>query len=92
MKRRATPAPDPSRNLHVEKGRAVMVSDIQPHALQMHEKCRGRGVVAIVDGGTRAIPCKCATKRFLKAHPEVIIDKSGAAWWPAKDPVVGCQQ
>jgi hypothetical protein len=72
--------PDPSRNAHVERGRVVMVSEVQPYALPMHQKCR-QGIVRRTDP---PVACACATKRFLKAHPEVIVDKDGRAWWPAK--------
>jgi hypothetical protein len=30
-------------------------------------------------------PCKCATTRFLKKHPEIIMDATGRAWWPADE-------
>lgn len=75
--------PSPAYNVHLPKGRAVMVSDIQPYALPMHQKCK-QGIIR------RTVPpvaCACATKRFLKAHPEIIIDETGAVWWPAKEEV-----
>lgn len=81
--------PDPSRNAHVEKGRPVAAREVALYRLPLHEKCRvGRGILSIIgheDGSRTAVPCKCATKRFFAAHPEVIIDKAGAAWWPAKE-------
>lgn len=63
-----------------------MLDEIRAHRLPMHEKCRqGRGIVKYVtrpDGTKLGVPCKCAHKRFMKAHPEIIIDETGAAWWP----------
>lgn len=73
--------PDPSRNAHVERGRVVMVSEVTPYALPLHQKCR-QGIVRRSDP---PVACACATKRFLKRHPEVIIDEKGAAWWPAEE-------
>lgn len=81
--------PDPSRNVHVTKGRIVTVDEIIAHRMPLHEKCRQlKGLAKIVrraDGTRLGVPCKCAHKRFMLAHPEVIIDKTGAAWWPAKE-------
>lgn len=73
--------PDPSRNVYYPRGREVTVDDVKAHALPKHQKCKG-GMVS------KTTPCSCATKRFLKAHPEVIIDSDGRAWWPAKDPIL----
>lgn len=81
--------PSPARNTNVEKGRPVTVNEITAHRLPLHEKCRAlKGLEKIVkrpDGTRLGVPCACAHRRFLKAHPEVIIDDSGAAWWPAED-------
>jgi hypothetical protein len=73
--------PDPSRNAHVEKGRIVMVSEVTPYALPLHQKCR-QGIIRQSDP---PVACACATKRFLKKHPEVIIDRAGRVWWPVKE-------
>jgi len=67
------------------KGRQVTVADLVPYALQMHPLCGGKGIVR----GTNNVPCKCATKRFFKAKPNVILDATGAAWWPAKEDTDG---
>ena len=81
--------PNPARNAHVEKGRPVTANEVIAHRLPMHEKCRvGKGIVSIAmheDGTRTAVPCACATKRFFKAHPEIVIDDNGAAWWPAEE-------
>lgn len=77
---------DPSRNLHIDKGRQITIDDVRPYALAMHHPCRGNGVVGLVkDAEGKAVagrPCICATKRFFKAHPEIIMEANGAAWWP----------
>lgn len=75
-------APDPSRNLHVPRGAAVTVAEVVKHALPKHSKCVGG-----LERGSKTTPCICATRRFLKAHPEIIMDKAGSAWWPAEDPL-----
>ena len=78
----------PARNTHKERGAIVTLDEIRAHRLPLHEKCRrGSGIVSYVvrDGKKLGVPCKCAHKRFMKAHPEVIIDKDGAAWWPAEE-------
>ena len=62
-------------------GKRVMVADLTPHALPMHPLCGGTGIKR----GTTNVTCKCAMKRFFKAHPEIILDATGAAWWPAKE-------
>ena len=78
---------DPSRNLHVEKGRVVTVNDITPHARPKCKDCNGKGITGTNKGddgkAVSATPCRCATSRFFKAHGEVIVDSTGAAWWPA---------
>lgn len=80
-----------ARNTHVERGRPVTVDEIRQYRLPMHEACRQlRGLTHIVrteSGERRGVPCKCAHKRFMKAHPEVIIDATGAAWWPKEEAV-----
>lgn len=80
---------DPSRNLHVEKGRQVVVNDITPHARAKCPTCKGKGIVSTAKGNdgqaVSATPCRCATARMFKAHPELIIERSGAAWWPLDD-------
>lgn len=79
--------PDPSRNLDKERDRPVTVADVTPHALDGHPKCRGKGVMA------NQVACACAMSRFLKAHPEIIIEvvdrahpERAAVFWPKKDP------
>ena len=57
-----------------------MVSDVTPYALPLHQKCR-QGIMRM---SNPPVACACATKRFLRAHPEVILDDTGAAWWPAE--------
>lgn len=80
-----------ARNTHVERGRPVTVDEIRAYRLPLHEACRQlRGLTHIVrteDGARLGVPCKCAHKRFMKQHPEVIIDEKGAAWWPAEEKV-----
>lgn len=80
----AADAPDPSRNQETPKGRAVTAAEISPYALPLHLKCRGKGVVGYRGQGEErtAVPCACATKRFLRAHPEVVVDRDGRVWWP----------
>jgi hypothetical protein len=79
---------DPSRNLHAERGRPVTAADITPYARQKCSSCRGKGVVGRRSAGEvhGVEPCVCATKRFIKAHPEVIIDAHGVAFFPAEEP------
>lgn len=72
---------DISLNTSKPKGKQVMVGEVAPYALQMHPPCRGTGI----QRGTRDVPCRCATLRFFKAHPEIIIEASGQAWWPQKE-------
>ncbi len=77
---------DPSRNLHVERGRIVTASDITPFARPKCGTCRGKGIVGLrLAGEAQGVePCKCATSRFFKRHgKKVIIDREGRAWWPA---------
>lgn len=80
--------PNPSRNSHVERGRPITVADVAPYARQKCQKCRGKGMVGVKlsEDGTpvSATPCKCATVRFFKAKPEIILDEEGRAWWPAE--------
>lgn len=76
------PAPSIARNLDKPKGREVTPADVAPHALPLHPPCRGKGLLGLRGDGRREI-CKCATKRFLRAHPEVILEADGRAWWPA---------
>ena len=77
------------RNAGVPRGRPVTVGDISGYAQSGHQPCKGRGVLGIWQGD-KALPCKCATKRFLKAHPEVIVDgPTGQAWWPVQVQVDG---
>lgn len=73
--------PNPARNLHLEKGQVVMVSEVTPYALPMHQKCR-QGIIRQTNP---PVACACATKRFLRKYPEVIVDEQGRVWWPAKD-------
>ena len=84
--REAAAAPDPRRNLHVDPGRPVTVSDITPYARQKCGKCGGRGIVGMRHAGdaTGAEPCRCAHLRFMKAHPEIVVTETGAAFWPAQ--------
>lgn len=79
--------PDPSRNLHADRGRSVVVNDITPYARQKCGNCGGRGIVGMrtTDEQQAAEPCKCATVRFFKKHGrDLIVDAQGRAWWPAK--------
>lgn len=78
---------DPSRNTHIEKGAQVIGNDVTPHAREKCGKCRGKGLRFSFER-RRNEACACATKRFLEAHPEVIVEKNGALWWPAKQPAV----
>ena len=67
------------RNAGRPRGRLVLAGDITAHALAGHAACGGRGQV-------NGVACSCATKRFLRAHPEVIVVREGAAmvaYWPA---------
>lgn len=84
----AQQALDPSRNLHVERGRPVTAADITPYARQKCGDCKGKGLVGRRSAGeVHGIePCACASKRFIKAHPEVIIDVQGVAFFPAEEP------
>jgi hypothetical protein len=68
--------PDPSQNLGAEKGAAVTLDEVLACRLQGHPACRGTGL------GKDGRPCACATKRFFKAHPEIIVDAAGSAWHP----------
>lgn len=71
---------DGTRNVGTPRGRPVTVDDVRPYVLPKHGRCRGKGVVG-------AVACKCAQKRFMKAHPEVIVDFEGKllrSWWPAE--------
>lgn len=80
------PAPDIRRNTHLDKGRAVSLGDIRPYARQKCARCKGRGLDHVVKNDEGEIigaePCKCAHERFMRAHPEVIVEASGAAFWP----------
>jgi hypothetical protein len=86
----ADPQASIARNLNVPRGRRVVASDIAPHALPLHPPCNGKGWVKRAG---EAVPCRCSTKRFLAAHPEIIMDDEGIAWWPAEkvDPSDGGQ-
>jgi len=83
----AAAAPDPRRNLHLERGRPVVVNDITPYARAKCGKCKGRGIVGMssdAEGNkVGAHPCRCSTVRFYRVHPEIIVDETGRAWWPA---------
>lgn len=73
---------DPSRNLGKEKGPPVLAEEVLEYADEDHFPCRGTGSRRF--GGKRTKqPCRCSTKGFLEAHPEVIIERDGRAWWPA---------
>jgi len=94
--RAAANAPDPRRNLHVEPGRPVVVNDITPYARPKCGKCK-KGIADTVknDAGevVGAAPCVCATTRFYRRHPEIIVTETGAAFWPAEsDPVTATQE
>lgn len=68
------------RNAHVPRGRDVTVSEVQAYALSGHGKCGGRGVVG-------RVACACATKRFMRANPDVIVVREGdllGVYWPLK--------
>ena len=79
---------DPSRNLHAERGRPVTAADITPYARQKCTDCKGKGLVGRRSAGEvhGVEPCACASKRFIKAHPEIIIDAQGVAFFPAEEP------
>jgi hypothetical protein len=80
---REAPAPSIARNLDKARGPQVLASQVRAHALPFHPACNGTGVRNKVGaGGARQI-CKCATKRFLRAHPELIVQADGQCWWPA---------
>ncbi len=85
----ARDAADPSRNTHKEKGAPVTANEIAAYRLPLHDKCRrGKGLTVLEAAGDlprRAVPCKCAMKRFLKAHPEIIVERTGAVYWPAPE-------
>lgn len=83
--RDAAAAGDPSRNLHVERGRAVVGNDIFPYARPKCKKCEHGVASRVKDAEGKVVglvPCRCAHLRFMKAHPEIIVDKTGASWWP----------
>lgn len=82
--REAAAAPDARRNLHVERGRPVVVNDITPFARPKCGKCGGKGIAGMRSAGetTGAEPCSCATKRFFREHPEIIVTAEGEAFWP----------
>lgn len=75
---------DPSQNVHVERGPAITLEEVRAHALDGHASCRSTPGLA-KDGK----PCTCATKRFFRAHPEIVVDDKGFAWWPKVRRVVG---
>lgn len=77
-------SPTPARNVQKEPGRPIEVRDVAPYARAMCPKCKGQGMVGYRKvGETRgAEPCKCATTRFWKAHPEIIVTEKGVAYWP----------
>lgn len=82
---REAPAPTIARNQGAARGRPVTLGDVAPFRRPLHQPCAaGRGTV--VRKGRREA-CACATKRFLRAHPELILDARGNAWWPAEPPV-----
>lgn len=85
MKRPRKKNKDPSRNLHKHRGAAVTVPEVLKHKLRGCGPCRGTGLEG--DPTTSTTPCVCATRRFLKAHPEIVMDRAGSAWWPALDPL-----
>ena len=76
-----------TRNAGAARGAALTVKEVLEHAKPGHFACRARegkpaGIVRTAGAMTY---CKCATAGLIKAHPEVIIDESGAAYWPAPD-------
>lgn len=83
--REAAAAPDARRNLHVERGRPVVVNDITPFARPKCGKCKN-GIAGTTknDAGevVGATPCACATTRFYRHHPEIIVTAEGEAFWP----------
>jgi hypothetical protein len=86
----ADPQASISRNLNVPKGRRVTAADIAVYARPLHPPCNGKGWVRRAG---EAVPCRCTTKRFLEANPQIIMDDEGIAWWPAEkaDPSDGGQ-
>lgn len=78
-------APDPSRNLHLPRGEQVTIDQVRAHRLVGCTKCSSTGLEG--DRRRSTTPCVCATRRFLKANPRIIMDRAGSAWWPAVDPL-----
>jgi len=73
----------PARNQHLGQGQVVTVADIKKHAFAGCQKgCRGSGLMPY-QPGEQPRACECATRRFLKAHPNLVIDERANAWWPA---------
>jgi hypothetical protein len=72
------------RNASIPRGRQVTTGDVSAHALPGHAKCGGRGMVGV------EMACPCATKRFLRRHPGVIVVMEGdvaRVYWPASVPL-----
>jgi len=68
------------RNANIPRGRDVKLSEVQAYALRGHSKCGGTGAVG-------RVACSCATKRFMRAHPEVVVVREGellGVYWPLK--------
>lgn len=92
------PSPSPARNLGVARGAALTVNEIRAYAYAGCRKCRGGGVFGSGTVSTNSFlkgtmhkdvqgpnlrACACATRRFLRAHPEVIVDAAANVFWPA---------
>ena len=67
------------RNAGTPRGRPVSTGDVSAYALAGHAKCGGSGMLG------PQMACPCATKRFLKRHPEVVVVIEGGVcgvYWP----------
>lgn len=79
------------RNIHKRRGAQVTLEEIAKCAKPACKKCNGTGVILQRLTGSKPeepptqIGCGCAAKRFVEAHPEVIVSEQNYAWWPAPD-------
>lgn len=72
-------ASGPARNLMSPRGPRVTVAEMQCYGYALCQRgCRGTGLER------PQVACACATRRFLKAHPEVIVDPEANVWWPER--------
>ncbi len=80
---KVVPAPKTiEQNLDVPKGKPVTFMDLMKFGRAGCRNCKGRGANLLING--LESPCACATKRMFKAHPELIVEANGNAWWPFK--------